>query len=140
MKVKVPPGVDNGMRIRYEGKGENTHKNVPPGDLYVTVNVSKDDRFVRHGINLSTTVQIDYIDAILGTETIVSTIDGGQIKLKIPENTIVGQTLRIPDRGMPIIGSLGRRGDLHVELLITPPKLNTEQLEMLRKIKNQKTH
>lgn len=140
MKVKIPPGIENGVRIRYVGKGESTHKNVPPGDLYVTINITKDERFVRHGVNLSTTVQIDYIDAILGTEALVSTIDGSQIKVKIPENTIVGQTLRIPEKGMPIGGNPSRRGDLHVELLITPPKLTNEQLDLLRKVKPQKTH
>lgn len=138
IKVIVQPGVEHGKRLRFVGKGEHTNKNASPGDLYVTISISHDERFVRHGDNLSTTVQIDYIDAILGTDITVSTIEGGQLKVKVPESITVGQTLRVPSKGMPSLKDNTTRGDLMIELLIVPPKLNQEQLSLLREIKTTK--
>jgi curved DNA-binding protein len=133
--VVIPPGISTGQKIRYAGMGENTQTNLPPGDLYVHINVANDQHFIRHGIHLSTTVQIDYIDAILGMETIVETIDRQTLKVKIPEGVTVGQVLRIPGKGMPIFDRSTERGDLMIELMIVPPKLTDDQKDILRDIK-----
>lgn len=135
IRVKIPPGISTGQKIRYVGFGENTHTGIPSGDLYIHINVANDVRFVRHAHHLSTTVQIDYLDAILGTEAMVETIDGQTLKVKIPEKVTVGQTLRIPNRGMPMYERPDQRGDLMVELLIVPPRLTEEQLEILKNLR-----
>lgn len=129
LPLKIPAGIEDGIRIRYVGMGDNTMTHVPPGDLYVKISVMRHPTFVRHGANLSTSVTIDYLDAMLGTEVTVPTIEGTQIKVKIPAGIHPGQSLRATGKGMPT--GTNSRGDMHIEVVIVPTILNPEQRSLV---------
>jgi len=136
IRVKLPPGVDNGTRLRVAGAGENVHSNHHPGDLFVTVQVAPDENFRRDGKMLINTVVIDSFEAMLGGKISVPTIDGDSIEVEITSGIQFGHQVRITGRGMPIIGT-NNRGDQIVQVLInTPQSLTEQQMEMLRDIKN----
>lgn len=135
VKVKFPAGVDNGMRIRLQGQGDNTQQNLPAGDMYIHVNMHHHPTYRREGQNLRTFVEINAIDAMLGTEKIIQSIDGNDIKLKIPAGVQFGNSLRVQGKGMPIVNSSGR-GDLYVDVHISVPSGLTEaQRKLLEKVK-----
>jgi len=130
--VKVPPGVDNGDRIRLSGEGEAGRNGGPPGDLYVEVHVRPHEIFEREGENLSCEVPVSFATATLGGAVVVPTLDG-QVSLKIPAETQSGRVFRLRDKGVkPVRG--GARGDLFCKVMVeTPVKLTGEQKELLRK-------
>lgn len=134
IKVKVPPGIDNGIRIRYVGQGNHDDSNLPPGDLYVHVQVGRHYQFMRHGPHLETSIAIDYVDAMLGADVEVPIIEGGSIKLSVPAGIVPGQSLRAVGKGMPV--GNGGRGDLFIEVVIQAPTLNDEQKDLLQKVKS----
>jgi len=136
IRLKVPPGVDNGTRIRVQGAGENVHPENPPGDLYVTIMIRPDLPFGRDGKFLFSTVDVDAIDAILGAKIKVQTIDGDTIEMEANPGIQNGHQMRISGRGMPIIGS-DARGDHVVTINIkTNTGLTDRQMELLREIKS----
>jgi molecular chaperone DnaJ len=132
LAVKIPPGVDNGDRIRLSGEGEAGRNGGPAGDLYVEVHVRPHDIFEREGEHLSCEVPVSFVTAALGGTVIVPTLDG-QVSLKIPAETQSGRVFRLRDKGVkPVRG--GARGDLFCKVMVeTPVKLSSEQKEMLRK-------
>jgi len=132
LSVKIPPGVDNGDRIRLSGEGEAGRNGGPPGDLYVEVRVLPHDIFEREGEHLTCEVPVSFSTAALGGTIIVPTLDG-QVSLKIPAETQSGRVFRLRDKGVkPVRG--GARGDLFCRVVVeTPVKLNGEQRELLRK-------
>ncbi len=132
LSVKIPPGVDNGDRIRLGGEGEAGRNGGPAGDLYVEVRVRDHDIFEREGEHLSCDVPVSFATAVLGGTIIVPTLDG-QVSLKIPAETQSGRVLRLRDKGVkPVRG--GPRGDLFCKVMVeTPVKLTAEQRELLRK-------
>ena len=132
LSVKVPPGVDNGDRIRLSGEGEAGRNGGPPGDLYVEVHVRPHEIFEREGENLSCEVPVSFATATLGGAVVVPTLDG-QVSLKIPAETQSGRVFRLRDKGVkPVRG--GARGDLFCKVMVeTPVKLTGEQKELLRK-------
>ncbi len=132
IKIKVPPGVDEGSRLRVAGEGEAGVRGGPPGDLYVYVHVKPHRVFVREGDDLVCEVQVSFVQAALGDEIDVPTIDGTVAKLKIPEGTQPGTVFRMKGKGMPRVDGFGR-GDQHVRVkVVTPTKLNEKQKELLR--------
>lgn len=128
-KFKIPAGIEDGIKIRYAGKGDDAFKHVPPGDLYVKISVMNHPNFVRHGHNLATSTTIDYLDAMLGTEVTVPTIEGKSIKVKIPAGIHPGKNLRIAGKGMPT--GTGTRGDMFLEIVLEPGTLTAEQLDLI---------
>jgi molecular chaperone DnaJ len=132
LSVKIPPGVDNGDRIRLGGEGEAGRNGGPAGDLYVEVRVRPHEIFEREGDNLSCEVPVSFTTAALGGTIIVPTLDG-QVSLKIPAETQSGKVFRLRDKGVkPVRG--GMRGDLFCRVTVeTPVKLSGEQKELLRK-------
>jgi len=132
LAVKIPPGVDNGDRIRLTGEGEAGRNGGPAGDLYVEVHVRPHDIFEREGENLSCEVPVSFVAAALGGSVLVPTLDG-QVSLKIPPETQSGRIFRLRDKGVkPVRG--GARGDLFCKVMVeTPVKLTGEQKELLRK-------
>jgi molecular chaperone DnaJ len=132
LAVKIPPGVDNGDRIRLSGEGEAGRNGGPAGDLYVEVHVRPHDIFEREGEHLSCEVPVSFVTAALGGTVIVPTLDG-QVALKIPVETQSGRVFRLRDKGVkPVRG--GARGDLFCKVMVeTPVKLSSEQKELLRK-------
>ncbi|HZU80474.1 MAG TPA: molecular chaperone DnaJ, partial [Acidimicrobiales bacterium] len=126
VKVRIPPGVDDGQRIRVKGRGEAGRANGPSGDLYVTVHVGKHPLFSRRGRNLAVTVPVTYPEAVLGTTVSVPTLDG-QVTLRVPPGTSGGKTFRVKSRGVPAHGRAAA-GDLLVTVDVTvPSNLNDEQ-------------
>ena len=132
LSVKVPPGVDNGDRIRLGAEGEAGRNGGPPGDLYVEVRVREHPIFERDGENLSCDIPVSFATAVLGGTVIVPTLDG-QVALKIPAETQSGRVFRLRDKGVkPVRGSV--RGDLFCKVMVeTPVKLTSEQRELLKK-------
>jgi molecular chaperone DnaJ len=126
VKVRIPPGVEDGQRIRVKGRGEAGRANGPPGDLYVTVHVGGHSLFGRRGRNLTLTVPVTYPEAVLGTTLTVPTLDG-RVTLRVPPGTPGGKTFRVKGRGVPGHGRSGP-GDLLVTVDVTvPAKLTEEQ-------------
>ncbi|MCL1975189.1 MAG: molecular chaperone DnaJ, partial [Firmicutes bacterium] len=133
LKVKVPPGVDTGSRLRMAGEGEGGVNNGPPGDLFIYVNVKPHKYFKRQGDNVLCDFNISFSEAALGGEVDVPTLDGN-VKLAIPEGTQSGATFRMRGRGFPKLRGYGR-GDQHVLVkVVTPTHLNAEQKVLLRRL------
>ncbi len=131
LSVKVPPGVDNGDRIRLSGEGEAGENGGPPGDLYVQIHVKPHPIFERDGSHLLCQVPISVATAALGGELEVPTLNG-RVKLKIPSETQTGKMFRLKGKGVkPVRG--GAVGDLLCKVVIeTPVKLTSRQKELLR--------
>jgi molecular chaperone DnaJ len=118
IKVKIPPGIDNGEMIRLSGAGEAV-LGGQPGDLYIKIYVKKHAIFRKDGNNLMMDLYVKLSDALLGGETIVKTLDG-DLKVKIPEGVAHGETLRIKGRGVPYERS--HRGDILIRVYVNIPK------------------
>ena len=126
MKVRIPPGVEDGQRIRVKGRGAPGRGNGPVGDLYVTVRVGHHHLFGRQGRNLTLTVPVTFPEAALGTTVTVPTLDD-PVTLRIPAGTSSGKTFRVKGRGVPGRGRAGA-GDLLVTVeVVVPKKLTAEQ-------------
>jgi len=134
LEVKIPSGVDTGDRIRLSGEGEAGAHGGPSGDLYVQVNVKDHPIFERDGANLYCEVPISFVDAALGGELNVPTLDG-QVKLKIPAETQTGKMFRLRGKGVkPVRG--GALGDLMVRAVVeTPVSLTSRQKELLEEFR-----
>lgn len=132
LNVKIPAGVDNGDRIRIQGKGEAGVNGAPAGDLYVQVQVKAHAIFEREQNNLHCEVPIDFATAALGGEIEVPTLNGA-VKLSIPAETQSGQQFRLRGQGVKALRGSGT-GDLICHAVLeTPVKLNSEQKAALKK-------
>ena len=128
----VPAGVNDGARIRLRGKGEAGLNGGPNGDLYIDLNVKRDKYFVRDGDNLTTTVNIPMVAAVLGTTVPLETFDGVQ-EITIPEGAQSGDIVTLNGLGVTRLHS-DKRGDLQVRIQVTTPtNVNSEQRELLQK-------
>jgi molecular chaperone DnaJ len=134
LSVKVPAGVDTGDRIRLTGEGEAGSMGGPPGDLYVVVSVREHAIFQRDGKHLYCEVPISIVDAALGGELEVPTLDG-RVKLKIPDGTQTGKLFRLRGKGVaPVRG--GGAGDLMCKVMVeTPVNLDKRQRELLEELR-----
>jgi molecular chaperone DnaJ len=133
LNVKVPPGVEEGTRIRYGGEGDQGRVGGPKGDLYVILSIRPHDYFERHGYDLQCVLPISFPQAAMGDEFEIPGIDG-PVNIKIPEGTQSGKELRIRGRGVPYLNERGK-GDLIVKVLVQiPRKLNRAQRELVSKL------
>jgi molecular chaperone DnaJ len=134
LSVKIPAGVDTGDRIRLTGEGEAGFSGGPPGDLYVQIDVQDHRIFSRDGRNLFCEMPLSFVDAALGGEIEVPTLDG-RVKLKIPAETQTGKVFRLRGKGVtPVRG--GGVGDLLCKVNVeTPVRLSESQKQMLRDLK-----
>jgi molecular chaperone DnaJ len=133
VEVKVPAGVEDGTRIRYAGQGEAGAHGGPAGDLYVVLHVKEHKFFEREGNDLYCSVPISFVQAALGSEINIPTLDGEQA-LKIPEGTQSGTTFRMRGKGVPVLNGHGK-GDLFVQVKVqTPTKLTKRQRELLQEL------
>lgn len=131
LKLKIPPGVDTGSRLRSQGKGEAGVNGGPPGDLYVIIHVKEHDVFERQGDSLFCEIPIKFTVAALGGNMKVPTLFG-KGNLKIPPGTQSGTVFRMRGQGMPHLRGSGR-GDQLVRVVIeVPKKLTGEQREKLQ--------
>jgi molecular chaperone DnaJ len=133
LTVKVPPGVEEGTRIRYSGEGDAGRSAGPRGDLYVVLSVRPHDFFERHGNDLHCVIPISFPQAALGDEFEIPGIDG-PISLKVPEGTQSGRDIRVRGRGVPHLNDKSK-GDLIVKVLVqVPRKLSRAQRELVNKL------
>ncbi|HEY3928599.1 MAG TPA: molecular chaperone DnaJ [Candidatus Koribacter sp.] len=133
ISVKVPAGVEDGTRIRYNGQGEAGVHGGPPGDLYIVLHVKEHKFFERDGKDLYCTVPVSYAQAALGAEIAIPTLEG-EHKLKVPEGTQAGTQLKVRGKGVPVLNGHGK-GDLFVSIKVqTPTKLSKRQKELLQEL------
>jgi molecular chaperone DnaJ len=131
--VKVPAGVEQDTRIRYQGEGEAGKYGGPSGDLYVVLSVKKHKFFERDGDDLHCVMPISFPQAALGTELEIETLEGREA-LKVPEGTQSGREFRLRGKGVPHLNERGK-GDLIVELRVaTPAKLTRQQRDLLKQL------
>lgn len=131
IKINIPAGVDNDSRLRMSGEGEGGYNGGPAGDLYIFVSVEPHKYFRRSGDDILCDLPIDMVQAALGDEVEVETLDG-KVKLTIPEGTQSGTSFRLRGRGFPKLRGYGK-GDQNVKVNVqTPKNLTAEQKELLR--------
>ena len=131
IKLKVPAGVDTGARLRSSGNGEAGLRGGPSGDLYVVLHVKEHEIFAREGDDLICDVPINFVQAALGAEIEVPTLDG-PTKIKIPTGTQTGSVFRLKGKGVKNVQGYGW-GDLHVRVSVeVPTSLNPEQRAKLQ--------
>jgi molecular chaperone DnaJ len=131
LSVNIPPGVEDGTRIRLAGEGEAGVRGGPPGDLYIFLSISAHVFFQRDGADLHCRAPISMATAALGGEFEVPTIDGGKTRVKIPEGTQSGRRFRLQAKGMPVLRSK-QVGDMYVQVMVeTPQNLTKRQRELL---------
>ena len=135
LAVDIPPGVDEGNRIRLSGEGEAGIRGGPPGDLYVFLSIAPHRIFRREGQHLQCRVPISMATAALGGIVEVPTLDGGKARITIPDGTQTGKQFRLRGKGMPSLAQQGRGaapGDLYIQVTVeTPAKLTKRQRELL---------
>ncbi len=130
LSVRIPPGVDNGSRLKLRGEGEAGWGGGPSGDLYVVVHVKEHDLFARQDNDVIIEMPVSFPQAALGTEVDVPTLDG-KVKLKIQAGTQSGKVFRLKGKGFPDLHGYGR-GDQLVRMVVeTPRRLTARQRELL---------
>ncbi len=136
LKVKVPPGVDDGMVIRLPGQGEANADGGPSGDLLIRPHIRRHPVFERHGADLYTIRPVTFPDAALGRKLRVSGLGGETLQVTIPAGTQSGTALRLSGKGMPRIGEKGK-GDLYVVVEVrTPTDLSDRERALLLELAN----
>jgi len=134
LKITIPPGVDNGTRLRVSGEGDAGSRNGPPGDLYVYLYVETDQEFVRDGINVKSEITVSYLQAILGCRIQVKTVDGDE-ELIIPAGTQPNQVIKLENKGVPKLGNAVSRGDHLITIKINiPTKISAEEKDLLAQL------
>lgn len=129
--VKIPAGVDTGSRLRVAHEGEAGLRGGPQGDLYVYIFVKPHKLFTREGNDVLCEVPVSFVQAALGDEIDVPTLDG-KVKMRVPEGTQSGTVLRLKDKGIPYLRGNGR-GDQNVRIkVVTPHKLTDRQKQLLQ--------
>lgn len=134
VEVSIPPGAEDGGRLRLSGLGEVATRGGAAGDLYVQVRVRPHPRFARDGPNLLTAVPVDYPTLVLGGKVPVETLEG-DVEVEVPPGSQPGQRLRVRGHGMPT--RQGAAGDLYLQLqLHVPPKPNKSTRELLERLRD----
>ncbi|MDR3422610.1 MAG: molecular chaperone DnaJ [Xanthobacteraceae bacterium] len=131
LSVNIPPGVEDGTRIRLAGEGEAGVRGGPAGDLYIFLSIGSHPFFQRDGADLHCRVPVSLVTAALGGDFEVPTIDGGKTRVKVPEGMQTGRRFRLQGKGMPVLRSR-QSGDMYVQVVVeTPQKLTKKQRELL---------
>jgi molecular chaperone DnaJ len=131
LSVNIPPGVEDGTRIRLGGEGEAGVRGGPAGDLYIFLAIGSHPFFQRDGADLHCRVPVSMVTAALGGEFEVPTIDGGKTRVKVPEGTQSGRRFRLQSKGMPVLRAK-QMGDMYVQVMVeTPQNLTKKQRELL---------
>lgn len=134
LKITVPPGVDNGTRLRVSSEGDAGSRGGPPGDLYVYLYIEQDAEFTRDGLDIRSEVTISYLQAVLGCRISVKTVEGSE-QLTVPAGTQPETVLKLENNGVPKLGNPVSRGDqlitVHIEI---PTRINAEERELLEKL------
>jgi molecular chaperone DnaJ len=132
LKVNIPSGVEDGTRIRLSGEGEAGARGGPAGDLYVFLSVRRHQLFEREGADVHCRVPISMVQATLGGNIEVPTLDSKMARINIPSGAQGGHQFRLRGKGMPIVRS-SQRGDMYIEINVeTPTNLTAKQKELLK--------
>jgi molecular chaperone DnaJ len=132
LQVAIPPGVEDGIRIRLTGEGEVGMRGGPAGDLYIFVTVAPHRFFLRDGTNIFCRVPIPMTQAALGGTVEVPTVEGTRARINVPPGTQTGRQFRLKGKGMPALRSTAR-GDMLIEAVVeTPIDLTERQKQLLR--------
>jgi molecular chaperone DnaJ len=130
IKVRIPAGIDSGQQLRLAGEGEAGAAGGPAGHLYVVVHVKEHEFFRREGVNLFCEIPVNFTTLALGGDIVVPTLDGSE-RVKVPEGSATGTTLRLRGKGLPDVNGRSR-GDLFATVqVLVPRKINKEQRQLL---------
>ena len=131
LSVNIPAGIDDGTRIRLAGEGEAGLRGGPAGDLYIFLSVKPHELFQRDGADLYCKVPISMTTAALGGAFEVTTLDGSQTRVKVPDGSQNGRQFRLKGKGMPVLRQ-PNVGDLYIQVAVeTPQNLSRRQRELL---------
>jgi chaperone protein DnaJ len=131
LSVNIPPGVEDGTRIRLAGEGEAGLRGGSAGDLYIFLSLTPHEFFQRDGADLHCRVPISMVTAAIGGEFEVPAIDGSQARVKVPAGTQAGRRFRLSGKGMPVLRAK-QTGDMYVQVAVeTPQNLTKRQRELL---------
>lgn len=134
LKITVPAGVENGTRLRVSGEGDAGKRNGPAGDLYVYLMVNEDAMFKRDGINILSDLNVSYLQAILGCELDVETVDG-KVAMQVPAGTQPNTVLALEGRGVPRLGNPVSRGKHLITVKVEiPTRLKADERDLLNKL------
>jgi DnaJ-class molecular chaperone len=128
VKLRIPAGVEEGKKVKMTGQGSPGPSGSQNGDLYITIHVASDARFERKGHDLYTTAEINYAQALFGTEIEVKTITNKKVKVKIPAGTDSGKIFKLKNLGIETSSGVG---DFYVKILIKSPKNLSKQQKKL---------
>jgi len=137
VNIKIPPGVQDGTSLRLRELGDDSISGIPKGDIHLTVTVLQHAEFERQGDDLIKTIEVSALDAILGLELTVNTIEGKTLNVAIPEGTQPGAVLSAHGHGMPNMHDTRFRGRLLLKINVTvPSNLSDAQKDLIRQAKN----
>lgn len=135
IKVTIPPGVEDGNKLRVRGEGDAGPNGGPAGDLYIFLKVKEDKTFRREGPEIYSDASVSYVDAILGASIKTPTVDG-EVTIKVPTGTQPGQVMRLKGNGAPRLGNPDARGDHYVTINVDiPSDLSKEERDLVEKLK-----
>jgi DnaJ-class molecular chaperone len=136
INISIPPGIQSGQQIRYQGLGDSSIAGVPPGDLIVNVHVRHHPVFRREGINVIVEKRITAWDAMLGVKTRINTLDGKNLEITIPPGTQPDTVLSCRGEGLPSMRSKAR-GNLLIRITVEIPKnLSADQIRIIEGLRN----
>ncbi len=137
LSVSIPEGVEEGTRIRLNGEGEVGLRGGPAGDLYIFVSIKPHQFFVREGNDIHCKVPVKMTTAALGGSIEVPSIEGKRARVTIPTGTQSGDQFRMKKKGMPVMRSGGRHGDMYIHCVVeTPKRLTKKQKELLEEFES----
>ena len=134
ISMHIPAGVDNGTMIRVPQGGDRTYSSLAPGDLYVRIHVAKHPIFERRGAHLYRSVEFDIMNFLLTDEIVVRTIDGNDVRIRIPDGFDTNSQINLNNCGMPQTNMVARRGNMYVSVRLVKRKLTDEQKDVIRRV------
>ncbi len=136
VNISIPPGIEHGQQIRYEGMGDNSISDMRPGDLIVSIMIQKHTSFEREGTSIVCEKEISVWDALIGTQVEIETLDGKTLTINIPKGTQPDTVLSCRGEGLPNMRTR-QRGNLLIKIKVKVPKnLNTEQEQLIKKLRD----
>lgn len=134
LKIKVPPGINEGQIIRLAGQGDVGARGGTPGDILVMVRVKPSKQFTRDGSDVNTRIELEYPQLVLGDTIQIQGLQG-KLELDIPTGTQPGTTMRLKGEGATLLRNAEKRGDMYVELIqMTPKKVTPEERTLLEQL------
>ena len=131
--VKIPAGIDDGSRIRISGEGNSGSRGGSPGDLYADISVLRHEFFTRNGDDIIYELPVNFVQAALGAEVEVPTLDG-KTKVKIPAGSQTGKIFQLKNQGITHLHRIGRGDELVTLFVFTPEKLDEQQRQLLQEL------